>query len=40
MTLVAGPLIINSVWEESVEAEANQEWFADLNDGINTSELE
>lgn len=40
VTLVAGSLVVDSVGEESVEAEADQEWFADLDGGTGTSELE
>lgn len=40
VTLVAGSLVVDSVGEESVEAKADQEWFADLDGGTGTSELE
>lgn len=40
VTLVAGSLVVDSVGEESVETEADQEWFADLDGGTGTSELE
>lgn len=40
MSLIARPLIVDSIGEESVEAEADQKWFADLHEGDGTSELE
>ena len=40
MSFIARSLIIDGIGEESVEAEADQKWFADLNEGLGTSELE
>lgn len=40
MSLVARPLVINGVGEKSVEAEADQEGLADLDERGSTSELE
>lgn len=40
MPLIARPLIVNGVGEESVETEADQERLADLDGSEGTSELE
>lgn len=40
MTFIAGSVVVNGVGEKCVEAEANQKWFADLNQKKVTSELE
>jgi hypothetical protein len=40
VALVAGALVVDGVWEEGVEAEADEEGLADLPGGGSTSEFE